>query len=177
MVQELQTVRRPWRLLRTVTSADTALTASQIDAIIRPTGGVEIRSQDINGLQFAAAGKGADGNNFNYKLYVGAVDEKGNQSGPLFLVCDGLATLGTMVLNQDPGPTPGSGLAASPSGYLWADTITATKRWIRDVRISDGQANNQAASFIADMWGMGYIFVEFPTLTTLTEAWMWMREA
>lgn len=120
----------------------------------KPSGAKQLLSNNqsntvINAVELAFCGGDAANDTFSYTVYAYR-----RTNGPATFVCSGVGTLGTQAVVK----YPHSG--ATATSKFWADTLTMTDRWLKNVETTDSSGNNQVARIWFDAVGYEWIYVE-----------------
>ena len=153
---QIKTERRPWRLLKSLTAAGSALDANTLDS--KPAGAVDI-DRDMNAkkalLMFAV--DGTDGQLNVLEIYAGRNPNK----GPAQRVATITLTAGTMKVNADPET------GAATDLDLYCDTITIdTNSWVENAAVGNDTANNGLQVLLFDLWEVNWLYVVATTLNS-----------
>lgn len=153
----IDTVHAPYILLRAEAdeNATTIDLTSEGDFANIPSGAVQIKTADdgtqsgVNAIEVIFCGGDTANETFTYTIWAWR-----ERNGAARKVATGTGTLGTQAVVKYPHD------ASTATSKFWADTLSCTDNWLKDVTSSDASGDNNIASVQFDLCGYEYIYVE-----------------
>ncbi len=176
-----RTFRAGWHLLRFAAAVDSPLlmdSTSGLTLSAKPTGSVDVHSQDINYIELIAAIEGADTEAAVVNIYAGRHNTAppGSEVYLARLVAQLTLIGGAGVVTFDPetGVAQGGTTKTAAGINRWCDTIALTEdAWLTDVFLGNDQGNERIAGVIFDLAGYEWMFAEVETLSAPEGVKLW----